>query len=124
MPIASTPEPLALRAPIRDWATDTDTIKAVRAQDTRFADVPPDLYAIGIAPESGGAGGDLVDVAVALEQAAESLIPGPILPTLLAGQVLPDRRIADGARTFGLALPGGFLLGPADHVLVATNGQW
>lgn len=124
MPIASTPEHMALRAAIRDWATDTDTIKAVRAQDTSYTDVPPDLYAIGVPAELGGAGGDLVDVAVALEQAAESLIPGPILPTLLAGQVLRDSRIAEGTLTFGLALPGGLLLGPADHVLVATNGRW
>lgn len=124
MPIATTDEHMALRAAIRAWATDTDTIKAVRAQDTHFTDAPPGLYAIGIPATYGGAGGDLVDVAVALEQAAESLIPGPILPTLLAGQVLRDTRIADGALTFGLALPGGFLLGPADRVLVATHGQW
>ncbi len=95
MPIASTDEHMALRASIRDWAKGVDPLSAVRARETapvHDVQVPPGLFAIGIPTEFGGAGGDLVDVAVALEQAAESLIPGPILPTLLAGQVLQGTR--------------------------------
>ena len=38
--------------------------------------------------EAGGAGGTLTDLAAALEQLAIALVPGPVMPTVLAGLLL------------------------------------
>ena len=37
---------------------------------------------------AGGAGGTVADLAAALEQVGDALVPGPVLPTLLAGLIL------------------------------------
>jgi alkylation response protein AidB-like acyl-CoA dehydrogenase len=160
MSIATTDEQQALGAAIHDWATTAGTIAAVRAQEQTPAWRPLwarlasgiGLFAIGVPDELGGAGGDLVDVAVAVEQAAAALVPGPVLSTVLAGQVLlADRdapvakellpRLAAGDAVFGVALSGtltataspeGDLLvsgetGPVldgDHLLLCAGEQW
>ena len=80
-----------------------------------------ELGVLGIAlpEEFGGAGGSILDVAVALEQAAELLVPGPLVPTLLAGLVLA--RHADPVTAKRLvprlvegSVPAGVALGPGD----------
>ncbi len=160
MPIATTDEQRALGAAIQDWATAAGTVAAVRAQEqvpswrplwTQVA-AAIGLFAIGLPDELGGAGGDLLDTAVAAEHAAAALVPGPVLTTLLAGQVLaaePDTpvakeflaAIAAGDATFGLSLattlratssPDGGLVvsgdaGPVldgDHLLLSADGRW
>src|SRR5262249_25120458 len=96
--------------------------------------------------------GDLLDLAVAVEQAAAALVPGPVLPTALAGQVLaadpesPAAKeflplVAAGTASVGVALPGTLtsveapdggllasgdagLVSEADHLLLSAGGQW
>ena len=46
------------------------------------------VFAIAVPEEHGGAGGDALDLAAALEEVTAALVPGPILPTLLAELVL------------------------------------
>uniref|UniRef100_UPI0011B08C88 acyl-CoA dehydrogenase family protein n=1 Tax=Streptomyces sp. SM11 TaxID=565557 RepID=UPI0011B08C88 len=74
-------------------------------------------------PEAyGGGGGDLLDLAVVLEQAAYASLPGPYLTTTLASAVLhravaagagalggPLRELAAGDRTAAVALTPGIL---------------
>ena len=106
MPIASTDEQFALQSSIREWAKRAATIEVVRGQETTGAGAPDadsqrwaslaelGFFGIGLPATAGGAGGTTVDLAAALAQAAACLIPGPVLPTALAGQLLagcPDR---------------------------------
>ena len=100
MPIASTDEQLALQASIREWAKRARTVEAVRSREPgaggnddgqaeRWADLAEvGVFAIGLPPALGGAGGSPADLAAALAQLTESLVPGPVLPTLVAGQAL------------------------------------
>ena len=126
MPIASTDDQLALQASIREWAKRVQSIDLVRAlepglgiaataavghgsADGQEADPWASLaelgvFAIGLPAEAGGAGGG-PELAAALAQLTESLAPGPILPTLLAAQVLSRSREAAEPRTT-LALIG------------------
>src|SRR5258708_1799711 len=46
------------------------------------------IFSIGVPEVLGGAAGSVADVAVAAEQLAAVLAPGPVLPTLLAVLVL------------------------------------
>jgi alkylation response protein AidB-like acyl-CoA dehydrogenase len=104
MPIATTDEQRALQAAIRRWAASAGTSATIRARepgtgdkgDARPWSAPWDelagigVFAIGVPEALGGAGGDLVDVAVAVEQAARALAPGPLPTTVLAGLVFAD----------------------------------
>ncbi|MGI9006300.1 MAG: acyl-CoA dehydrogenase family protein, partial [Streptosporangiaceae bacterium] len=78
------------------------------------------VFAIARPEQAGGAGGTTADVAVVAEQLAAVLMPGPVLPTLLAGLVLARQQqpgddgdgpasgllagIAAGTRTVGAGL--------------------
>ncbi len=100
MPIASTDEQLALQASIREWAKRARTAETVRSLEPgaggtdvghaeRWASVAePGVFAIGLPPVLGGAGGSTTGLAAALAQLTESLVPGPVLPTLVAGHAL------------------------------------
>ena len=118
MPIALTAEQLALQASIREWAKRTGTIGVVRslepsdgtaAQEARGPGASEaaerwvslaelGVFGVGIPVTSGGTGGSPADLAAVLAQLTESLVPGPVLPTLLAalllGQSAPDERAA------------------------------
>ena len=50
------------------------------------------VFAIALPAAAGGAGGTVAELAAALEQLTESLVPGPVLPTLLAGRCWPLAR--------------------------------
>jgi 3-oxochol-4-en-24-oyl-CoA dehydrogenase len=115
LPIASTDDQLALQASIREWAKRAATIDVVRGLEppagrhgvaTVTGDGPTadrwaslaelGVFAIGIPAAAGGAGGT-AELAAVLAQATESLVPGPVLPTLIAGLVLArcqDQRAA------------------------------
>ncbi|HUZ51819.1 MAG TPA: acyl-CoA dehydrogenase [Streptosporangiaceae bacterium] len=86
------------------------------------------IFSIALPDDLGGGGGTAADVAVVAETLAAALVPGPVLPTLLAGLVLASSagtggtgdafgellgRIAKGAATFGVALSPGGLTGAA-----------
>jgi alkylation response protein AidB-like acyl-CoA dehydrogenase len=131
LPIARTDEQFALQSSIREWAKRAATIEVVRGQEptgTGDADAAAQCWAslaelgffgIGLPPELGGAGGTTTDLAAALDQAAGSLIPGPVLPTALAGQLLAGCPEQAAARDHLPALAAGRLrvavsFGPGD----------
>ena len=81
------------------------------------------LLGMHLPGEFGGGGGDLLDLAVVLEEAGRAVLPGAYLPTVLASTVLAaaggaeaKRRLAalaDGSCTGALALePGGLRAEP------------
>ncbi|HTA04024.1 MAG TPA: acyl-CoA dehydrogenase [Streptosporangiaceae bacterium] len=126
MPIANTDEQLALQASIREWAKRARSIDLVRGLEPgreistgtgdhdveaaeRWASLAElGVFAVGLPAEVGGTGG-APELAAALAQLTESLVPGPLLPTLLAAQVLTRSvageapRVALGAIAAGAA---------------------
>lgn len=118
MPIAITDEQRALQDSIRNWSAGAGSAD-VRALETAAAaergpwhETPrwrelADLgvFAIAVSEKSGGAGGGLTDLASALEQTADALVPGPVLGTAVAGLLL-DGQLMDGHRLDG-QLPEG-----------------
>ncbi|MER7955297.1 acyl-CoA dehydrogenase [Streptomyces sp. NPDC096030] len=81
------------------------------------------LLGIHLGEAYGGGGGGLVDLAVVLEEAARALLPGPYLPTVLAGEVL-RRAGADGlvAELASGARVGAVALGAGGLTAVETEG--
>lgn len=74
------------------------------------------LLAVHLPEECGGGGGDLVDLAVALEEAGRAALPGPYLASSLASAVLHRAgavdlaaELASGARIGAVALGAGTL---------------
>jgi 3-oxochol-4-en-24-oyl-CoA dehydrogenase len=105
VPIAITEEQRALQAAIRDWAKSVDPIAAVRrlepaagtgAASTEAAEpagcwaglAELGVFSVALPAAVGGADGTVADLAAALEQVTAALIPGPVMPTLLAGLLL------------------------------------
>jgi hypothetical protein len=86
LPIASTDEQLALHASIREWAKRAAVIDVVR----------------GLEPGAGRA-----DLGAALAQLTESLVPGPVLPALIAGLVLRGRPGSESAHSALRSLTAG-----------------
>ena len=76
-----TQEQQALQASLRDWAKQAGTIAVTRARQDVTA-LMNDLAALGVfaIPQDG----TVTDLAVALEELARALTPGPVLPTVLA----------------------------------------
>ena len=117
MPVAATEDQLALQASIRDWAKWAAPLEAVRGLEPgrgaaqpstgqpstgqrRSRREPPGgsercwrelaglgVFGIALPAAVGGDGGTVADLAAALEQLTLPLVPGPVLPTLLAGLV-------------------------------------
>jgi 3-oxochol-4-en-24-oyl-CoA dehydrogenase len=138
LPIANTDEQLALQASIREWAKRARSIDLVRGlepapgigtgtgtgdQDVETAERWASLaelgvFTVGLPAEVGGTGG-APELAAALAQLTESLVPGPLLPTLLAAQALTRGldgqvpRQALGAITAG-AVSVAVALGPSE----------
>ncbi|MER7520798.1 acyl-CoA dehydrogenase family protein [Streptomyces sp. NPDC126499] len=125
MGIAITHEQRELARSVRGWLT-----RAVPREDVRkHLDVPglaavrpahwdgavaQGLTGIHLPEEYGGGGGDLVDLAVVLEETARALLPGPYLPAVLAAELLhragrgPEAAaLAGGARIGAVALGAG-----------------
>jgi len=64
------------------------------------------IFSIALPAAVGGADGTVADLAAALEQLTAALIPGPVMPTLLAGLLLAGRPAASGVRPGSAAHPG------------------
>jgi alkylation response protein AidB-like acyl-CoA dehydrogenase len=114
MPVGVSRDHLELSSTLRAWAADLGGPAAAREAETDTAAafaktwqsvVEMGLTCIGIGEQHGGGGGDQLDQLIALESAALSLIPGPVLGTTLVGQVVAQTG------------PG-----PSDEVLVALAG--
>lgn len=128
MGIGITQEQRELAAAVRGW-----TARAVPPEEIRkLLDAPPPgtgarpghwdglaeqgLLAVHLPEEYGGGGGDLVDLAVALEEAGRAALPGPYLASSLASAVLHRAGahalaadLASGARIGAVALGAGTL---------------
>ncbi|MFF1655789.1 acyl-CoA dehydrogenase [Streptomyces sp. NPDC058255] len=144
MGIGTTPEQRELAEAVRGWIA-----RAVPPEEVRkLLDAPgggrpaywdalaaQGLLAVHLPEEYGGGGGDLVDLAVVVEEAARGALPGPYLGSVLASAVLVragagagagDRVLATGAS--GGALPAGagdraVPAGVGDSVLPAGAGD-
>ncbi|MGW6059318.1 acyl-CoA dehydrogenase [Streptomyces sp. NPDC055189] len=127
MGIGITQEQGELAAAVRGW-----TARAVPPEEIRkLLDAPPGtggrpaywdglaeqgLLAVHLPEECGGGGGDLVDLAVVLEEAGRAALPGPYLASSLASAVLHGAGarelaadLASGARIGAVALDAGTL---------------
>src|SRR5947209_20044439 len=98
MDFTFSPEQLELRDAVRALAADRSASAQVRA--AMEAEAPYDaglwralgqdmgLLGIGVDEELGGGGGGFVDAAIVIEEAGRALMPAPVLPTLVASQLL------------------------------------
>ncbi|GGV38205.1 putative acyl-CoA dehydrogenase FadE [Streptomyces longisporoflavus] len=127
MGIGITQEQGELAAAVRGWTARTVPPGEVR----KLLDAPPGtggrpaywdslaeqgLLAVHLPEECGGGGGDLVDLAVVLEEAGRAALPGPYLASSLASAVLHGAgarelaaELAAGARIGAVALGAGTL---------------
>ena len=140
MSIAITEVQLAIQDSVRDVARRADVLATVRALEPGAASpgdwraLWPDLATLGLfgiaLPERlGGVGGTLADQAAAVEQAAEELLPGPVLPTVLAASLLAGtpaeqiaRCLADGSGTAGVALDPGDVVATRAGAGIVVDG--
>jgi len=138
--VAASAEQLALRDAVHACAERTTPIAAVRAADpaalracwAALAEVG--VFGVALPAELGGAGGTVPDAAAALEQAAAELLPGPVLPTVLAGLLLarcPDAAVAkellpglaEGALPIAVGLEPGTLRAEGDPDRPTVSGE-
>ena len=119
MPIAVSDDQRAVADAVRAWATKAVPLATARTQETApdaWRKHWPDLadlgvFAVAVPEELGGAGGNVVDLAVMLEAAAEAMTPGPLAPSALAAVLLarcamtePLSRIVSGESPAAVAL--------------------
>lgn len=111
MGIAITPEQRELAEAVRGWIARAVPPEEVRKLlDAPGSGRPPfwdalaaqGLLAVHLPEAYGGGGGDLVDLAVVVEEAARAALPGPFLASVLASAVLRAAD-ADPARAGGTA---------------------
>ncbi|WP_236788446.1 acyl-CoA dehydrogenase family protein [Amycolatopsis sp. GM8] len=107
---------IAVTSEQRAWA------ESVRAR----GGAPGELCAVALPEDLGGAGGEVIDLAVGLAEAAAALAPGPLFGTVLAGLILARRPdslaakelvplLADGSARAAVALgPGSVVATPTD----------
>jgi alkylation response protein AidB-like acyl-CoA dehydrogenase len=97
VPIALTEEQLALQTSVREWAKRAGTIELARHGEASGANLGEQgwaslaelgVFGLGLPAAAGGAGGSTADLAAVLAELTQSLVPGPVLPTLLAARVL------------------------------------
>lgn len=95
--IGLTPEQAQLAAAVSDFAARNAPIDKTRAAfDSLTAGEPPHwwdqftgngFHAVHLPEQCGGGGGTVLDAACVLEAAATAMLPGPVLPTVIAGAV-------------------------------------
>jgi alkylation response protein AidB-like acyl-CoA dehydrogenase len=115
VPIGISDDHAGLADAFGKWAGSLAGIEAARAAEdemsAEFAKQSRDVAEMGVAgiavpEELGGAGGTVLDLAVALEAAATALVPGPLLGTAVASVALGDAAgpVASGEMRVALAL--------------------
>ncbi|BBX15539.1 acyl-CoA dehydrogenase [Mycolicibacterium duvalii] len=133
MSVGLTPEQGQLAEAVAQFAARHAPVDATRAAfDALAKGECPDwwdaftqqgFHAVHLPERVGGQGGTLVDTGCVLEAAATALLPGPVLPTVLAGAVGMLAR--DGAASDALltrladGAPAALVL-PAQHTIRAT----
>ena len=112
MPVGVSRDHLELSSNLRAWAVGLGGTAAVREVETdpgaAFSKTwqsvtEMGLSGIAIGEQHGGGGGDLLDQLVAVEAAAYALIPGPLLGSILAGQVVAQSSVVHTEALAGLA---------------------
>src|SRR6476620_11448261 len=97
MGIALDDDQRALAGALTDWARATGTSEVTRRSEQDGSQVFEEVWkgltdlgvtGIAVAEERGGAGGSLLDLAVAVEAAAAAMVPGPVLTTAAASVLL------------------------------------
>ncbi len=154
MRIAISPEQRALQASIREWANQAGTITVVRGLEPRGgrrgwacaagAGQPGEgqageglawerhwsaltglgVFSIALPAAAGGADGTVADLATAIEQITYALVPGPVMPTLLAGLVLRGRADLPGAKELLPALAAGQAPAAVALATGTLTGTW
>ncbi|NVN53371.1 acyl-CoA dehydrogenase family protein [Mycolicibacterium hippocampi] len=91
------------------------------------------VAALVVPEELGGAGGELADAAVALEELGKALVPAPLLGTTLAEWALlsadePDgetlEKLAEGSSVGAVVFDPGYVVnGDVADVVIATDGE-
>ncbi len=108
MPIGMTDDQESLASALHDWAGGLDAPELVKASEeggpkawqpaieglAQF-----EVAGIAVPEEYGGAGGSLVDLAVAVEACAAAMVPGGLLPTAVAAVALTEHPDAPLAKT-------------------------
>ena len=128
MGIGLTDDQRDLAGALGDWAAGIGATAITKESESlgpkAFEPVWAGLTELGvagipIAEELGGAGGSLLDLAVAVESCAAAMVPGPLLPTAVASVVLSGFRDARSARssTTGAALLEGIASGSVSVAL-------
>ncbi|WP_018255584.1 acyl-CoA dehydrogenase [Salinispora mooreana] len=144
MPIAMTTDQLAFQDAIRRWAAEANVLATVRAlengpsaaADRHWAGLAGlGCFALAVPEQLGGDGGRGGELAAVLEQLTVALVPGPVMPTLLAAltlastgpapaakSLLPD--LAAGKVSVGVALtPGALTAVPVAGGAYRVTGQ-
>jgi alkylation response protein AidB-like acyl-CoA dehydrogenase len=138
MPIALTSDQADLAAAVAGFTARHADIAATRAAFGKIASGEPQpswqalvdqrLHAIHLPESAGGDGGSLVELAVVLEQAAFGLLPGPLLPTVVASQLISARAPRALARRLLPALASGATaasaLAPSGLRATRAAGGW
>jgi alkylation response protein AidB-like acyl-CoA dehydrogenase len=148
VPIAVTEEQRAIQESIRQWAAGAGVLATVRSLEPgrpaghgqhpagqHWADLAGlGLFALGLPDQDGS----VADLAAAVEQVAAALVPGPVLPTVLAGLVLAGHAglpavkellpaLARGEASVAVPLGPGPVLGAGatTHLLLPVrDGGW
>jgi alkylation response protein AidB-like acyl-CoA dehydrogenase len=131
MGVAMTADQVALQRTIRAWATSSRAADVVRRREPGAADTSAEwsrlwsgladlgVLSIAVPDEVGGTGGSLLDLAAALEETAAAIIPGPVLPSALAGVLISRHGTPDAAKALAPSLADGSL--PAAVTLTAAE---
>ena len=116
----------ARHAPIEKTRSSFETLAAGELPQWWDDFVVNGFHAVHLPEEVGGQGGTLVDTACVVEAAATALLPGPVLPTVLAGAVVlladdtTERRAVLGRLAEGASAA---VVGPDGNRLRATRSD-
>ncbi|MEU9807140.1 acyl-CoA dehydrogenase [Mycobacterium sp. NPDC050853] len=133
----------AARDAVRQWAKSAAVIESVRKLESEPAEWGPayaglaelGIFGVAVPEAAGGSGAGFDDMIAMVDEAAASLVPGPVATSALAAVVLASdgtsrsvpelvEALAAGERTAGLALAGSLSVadGLASGVLPAVLG--
>lgn len=129
----------AARDAVRQWAKSAAVIESVRKMESdphgwgpAYAGLAElGIFGVAVPEAAGGSGAGFDDMIVMVDEAAASLVPGPVATSALAAVVLAPAgpaelvaALASGERTAGLALTGSLTVadGLASGVLPAVLG--
>lgn len=97
-----------------------DAIAAGRRPDFWPALLAQGLHAVHLPERFGGQGGTLADAACVIDAAGYGLLPGPLLPTVIAGAAIVT---ADTEQTAVRALLAAMVAGQTAALVLPTDGQ-